>query len=118
MAIYEGDGSKDRATVPVIEIMERTICVNVHNTWRNIGGGGERISLKPPVRQICQASTPQTSIDFIEHPYVAITFTIEYSARVPVDKAAYKDVKHVKHVVAWETYLPELDSTGHVKEQE
>lgn len=96
----------------MIPIEKRTVYVVAHNTWRNLATGDNCIIVEPDRTGVCKGEHSVTLSKYIEDSLVGLTFRVEFEALLPTRPA-----RPVKLVVAWDVYMPQINSQGEVTTQ-
>jgi hypothetical protein len=78
----------------------------VHNGWRNLNPREKEILLEEPNSAgICHGTDTICLEHYIEDPLVAITFSIVFTATLPIRPAP----KTVSQTVAWQIFMPKIN---------
>ena len=68
---------------------------------------------EPNAQGLCKGTGSIQLDDYIEDPLVALTFRIEFKAMLPIKPQP----RQIYHTVAWQVYLPTLNTEGSIKSQ-
>ena len=84
--VVKVENGEDNVSNQIVTIRQRSIHVNVNNTWRNLNGNEERFTImdEPSRDGICRGQGSIELPNYIEHSLVALTFRIEFTAHLPL----------------------------------
>ncbi len=113
VSIYNGE--LGQGVAPVM-IEKRYINVGVSNAWRNLNSSSreKEVLLEDPDRNgSCYGAESICLENYIEDPLIALTFSIVFVATLPIRPVP----KVVSHTVAWQVFLPGINSQGELQTQ-
>ena len=97
----------------LVSIEKRTVYVQAHNTWCNLLESEVAVEMTNERDGVCRGNHSVPIRKYIEDPLVALVFRVEFEATLPGNIRRPSE----KLVVAWDLYLPAINSQGAVATQ-